>query len=206
MSKLQPIIVIDTREQAPWTFECFGVQTEIMGLRSGDYSVRGFETEIGIERKSLDDLVNTLIQGRERFEKELLRAKDYPFFCVIFEGSWEDIAQGRYFSKASPQSIMQSMMAFTARYGIPFIPGDNRERAEYIAYSLLEKYLHNVEGRMKRAKTMSETKYCNNPECGGPFFRKRKPNGELEDAKRWKERKFCCPACNARNEQIKAGE
>ena len=53
-----PKIVIDTREQRPWTFD--GMPSIQRGLRTGDYSIDG-HTEppdgIVIERKSAEDLL-----------------------------------------------------------------------------------------------------------------------------------------------------
>ena len=54
-------IVIDTREQTPWTFpkEKKPVETIRKKLDVGDYSVEGYEHLITIERKSLNDMFGT---------------------------------------------------------------------------------------------------------------------------------------------------
>jgi len=45
-------LVVDTREQRPWTFESYPVEVVQVGLKSGNYSIRGHEHWIAIERKS----------------------------------------------------------------------------------------------------------------------------------------------------------
>ncbi len=68
-------VVVDTREQHPWAFRGFRhdadrnnvpmiVPIENRALDTGDYSISGLEQRIAIERKSLDDLYNTVIHGR----------------------------------------------------------------------------------------------------------------------------------------------
>ncbi len=51
-------IVIDSREQQPYTFACEVVKAK---LDAGDYSVVGFEQRVAVERKSLRDFVGTVI-------------------------------------------------------------------------------------------------------------------------------------------------
>ena len=69
------IITVDTREQLPYDFTGYA-DTEVIraALPSGDYSLPGAEHLAAIERKSLDDLVSSLLQKqRDRFERELAR-------------------------------------------------------------------------------------------------------------------------------------
>jgi hypothetical protein len=89
-------IIIDTREQAPFEVTRFpNVETERGTLATGDYSLPGFEDCVAIERKSLDDLIACL-QGsnRERFERELQRARHYNLFAVVVEASLDDVRSG----------------------------------------------------------------------------------------------------------------
>jgi ERCC4-type nuclease len=89
-------IIVDTREQRPWTFENYNVTVKRAGLRSGDYSLAGHEDQIALERKSLDDLVQSLSHGRDRFEREVERLSALSFAAVLVEASAEDIARHRY--------------------------------------------------------------------------------------------------------------
>jgi ERCC4-type nuclease len=51
----EPVLVIDSREQAPLAFE--RLESVRGTLRTGDYSVRGLEDLFSVERKTVADLV-----------------------------------------------------------------------------------------------------------------------------------------------------
>lgn len=146
-------ILVDTREQAPFRFEgkhYAGVELEPATLQSGDYSLAGLADRIAVERKSLDDLAQCLGRERERFERELQRARGHDFFAVVIEGSWQDLAHGNYRSGLNAHSACQSVMAFMARYGHSFFFAGNRGGAEYATYSLLRQYFEVARKRWKR--------------------------------------------------------
>ena len=63
-------LLIDTREQKPFSFERYQVEIERATLPAGDYSLPGFEQCVAIERKELNDLIGCLCTGRERFERD----------------------------------------------------------------------------------------------------------------------------------------
>ena len=46
-------ILIDSREQLPFTFQAYDVTPEVVGLPVGDYSLPGFQDRAAVERKSL---------------------------------------------------------------------------------------------------------------------------------------------------------
>ena len=62
-------IVIDTREQEPYSFDSRLVAAVRRALPAGDYSVEGMEERVAVERKSLDDFVSTVIHARRRFRE-----------------------------------------------------------------------------------------------------------------------------------------
>ena len=81
-------ILIDTREQAPFTFQGYDVDPETATLLVGDYSLPGFQDRAAVERKSLNDLIGCLMgKDRERFERELARGRHYDLFAVVVEAS-----------------------------------------------------------------------------------------------------------------------
>jgi len=146
------LILIDSREQAPFTFEGFNVETETATLNTGDYSLAGFEHVVAVERKELDDLIACL-QGtdRERFERELSRGAALHRFCVVVEASLEDISRHRYRSRMEPKAALQSLFAFQIRYGATFLFCGSRAGAEYACHGFLSKYLYEVERGFTRA-------------------------------------------------------
>lgn len=71
----------DTREQMPLKFSC---KVTKMKLSAGDYGCAApYYSDVFIERKSLADLAGTLGGGRERFEREIERAKELGFYLVV---------------------------------------------------------------------------------------------------------------------------
>ena len=131
------IIVIDTREQLPYTFQTPSVKGT---LDTGDYSILGAENCIAIERKTLPDLIGCLCNGRERFERELHRGKSLDYFAIVVEASLTDIVNGNYRSQMSPKSAVQSLMTFSVRYKLPIFFVENRSYGARITESLLSKF------------------------------------------------------------------
>jgi DNA excision repair protein ERCC-4 len=152
-------ILVDTREQTPFTFQGYDVTPEPAALSVGDYSLPGFQDRVSVERKSLDDLIGCLINSnRDRFERELVKARHYELFAVAVEANLADVSQGHYRSEMKPQAALQSIVTFQIRYRTPFVWAGNRAGAEYMTYSLLSKYLREIGERYKLAVRSQEEK------------------------------------------------
>ena len=88
-------IVRDSREQedgAGWWWDKRSVfaGTIIKGLKTGDYTLEGFEDSFVIERKSgVAEIAANVTQ--ERFERELERLDSFKFPFLIAECTWEDV-------------------------------------------------------------------------------------------------------------------
>ncbi len=150
-------ILIDTREQMPFTFSGYDVDPEPVTLPVGDYSLPGFQDRIAIERKSLNDLIACLMgKDRERFERELIKGRAYDLFAVVVEAALADVSQGKYRSDMRPQAALQSLITFQVRYRVSFVWAGNREGAEYVTFSLLSKYLYELERRFKQQATKAQ--------------------------------------------------
>lgn len=143
-------VIIDTREQAPFAFghERYAVEVEAGALAIGDYSLAGLTDRVAVERKSLPDLVACLGRERERFERELQRAAALDAFMVAVEASWGELAQGNYRSQLNPHAACQSVLAFQARYRIPFLFAGSRAAAEYATWGFLRQYLEGAKKRL----------------------------------------------------------
>lgn len=145
-------IVVDSREQAAFTFsgEAYqGVTIQTGTLVTGDYAPAGLETVCAVERKSIDDLIGCLTSGRERFTRELIRARGLDSFAVICECSFLDIAQGRYRSRMNPKAAVNSILSMTAKYGTAFLFSGTRKLAEWATYSYLRLYFENIQKKHK---------------------------------------------------------
>ncbi len=148
-------IIVDTREQCPYKFEAeqyAAATVETAGLATGDYSLRGFENQIALERKSLDDLAQTLTAGRDRFSRECQRGRGLAYFALVIESSLEDIKNHRYKSKMTPQALLQSLAAFSVRYGLHVIWAGSRQGGEYLTFSILQKFLREQERTFNNLK------------------------------------------------------
>lgn len=153
-------ILIDSREQLPFAFSGShfeDVTTESGSLSTGDYSIAGLTDLVAVERKSLDDLAQCLGRERDRFERELVRARGLDAFAVVVEGSFEDLAHGRYRSKLNPHSACQSVLSFSARLGVPFLFAGSRAGAEYATAGFLRQYLKGCRERLKAIEKAAES-------------------------------------------------
>lgn len=131
-------IIIDTREQNAYTFNTPSIRGT---LKTGDYSVEGFEDKVAVERKEINDLISCLTTGRERFTKELVRGMEMDYFALVIEASLADLATGNYRSKMSPKSAVQSLLAFSIRHRLPIFFCGNRAYGARVTESLLLKFV-----------------------------------------------------------------
>jgi ERCC4-type nuclease len=123
-----PVIIIDSREQDPLTFQRLPSKRGM--LRSGDYSIAGLEELFSIERKSVPDLVGCCMgQNRDRFERELHRLRGYRFKRLLVIGRELEVQQGVAFSRINPKSVFASLVAWECRYDIPAVWCNTSEAA-----------------------------------------------------------------------------
>src|SRR3954463_8477101 len=88
------IALIDTREKKP--FDLSPLRMEAASLATGDYSVKGLEDYIAVERKSLADLVLCVGRERDRFERACQRMMAYPVKAIVIEASFRDLEGGQW--------------------------------------------------------------------------------------------------------------
>jgi ERCC4-type nuclease len=135
--KQLPVLVVDTREQAPFVFDATRVSTVRRALKAGDYSVEGLESQVAVERKSLDDFVGTVIRAQGRFEVELEHLGGYAFACVVVEASIEDVLSHRYRMAVHPNSVLGAAVAITVDHRIPVFFCGSRPHACLFTEKLL---------------------------------------------------------------------
>lgn len=143
---------MDTREQRPFSFRgTVKNGVEVQKLNTGDYSVKGLEGLLAIERKSLDDLVACCGRERERFERELERLRAYACRLggmVICEGSYEQIEKEAYRSRIKKRSVIGSLTSWQSN-GVPIIMAGTRKRAELLTYTALRIAYNKAQWRLK---------------------------------------------------------
>lgn len=155
-------LIVDTREQTPWTFENLltgpvGDRKKIVinqergTLKQGDYSISGMQDRVAIERKSKVDLFGTVGRGRERFVRELSRLNQLEFAAVIVDSDWGDCMwHPPERSKVSPSAINGSIVAWQQRFpGIHwwFLPGPYIASKQ--AWKILERFWSDHNGGAK---------------------------------------------------------
>ena len=146
-------VVIDTREQAPYSFAhipadahqgegLLAIRTEVRTLRSGAYSLAGYEHRVAVERKSKADLFGTVGQGRERFERELARLNGMQFACVVVEAEWSEVmGDPPRHTRLSPKTIFRSVLAWQQRFPrVHWHFWPPRRAAEIVTFRVLERF------------------------------------------------------------------
>lgn len=141
----KPVIVVDTREQAgfAYSFAWFSkwfAGVERATLRAGDYSIKGMENQIAIERKSLSDLVTSTIGDRERFLAQCERLAKLKRKAIVIEASLAQTKSWYPESGAHPNAVVGTLFALQERWGIQVIWCDTVELAEETVAHILSKY------------------------------------------------------------------
>lgn len=140
-------ILIDSREQCPLDFGTW--PTIRRGLPCGDYGVEHFSDwqnpQFIVERKSLDDLTQSLGRGRRRFMAECMKLRQFRFAALVIESTIDQVALGQYRSTIAPASVLSSLDCLAVRCGIHiFWSGDPAGAADRVA-SLARMFLRGIE-------------------------------------------------------------
>lgn len=128
-------IFTDSREQKALEFDN---RTRIKGMSFGDYRMK--DSSVYIERKSINDAWGTLTGGYERFEKEIIRAKEAAAYLIILvEGSFSELekfpSQRQVFGKIKipVEFIYHNIRELCQKYDhIQFLFVKNREEASRV--------------------------------------------------------------------------
>jgi ERCC4-type nuclease len=128
------VAICDSREQLPLTLE--PLQVETVTLTTGDYSVCGLEHMVGVERKSLSDLLGCVGQQREQFARDLDRLRAFPHRFLAIEATCNEIQVGQRRSKATPQSVPGSLLTWSLE-GLPIWFARDHHEAGRIASRFL---------------------------------------------------------------------
>jgi ERCC4-type nuclease len=136
-------IIVDTREQQPWSFDNYSIANR--KLDTGDYSVEGLETLLAIERKkSINEIANNIIEPRfkdviDRLSKikhsyillefDLENVLSYPIGSTLPKKMWDKV-------KISPSFIMKHILEWQMYHNIKVVfcgcPSNAEQMAEFI--------------------------------------------------------------------------
>jgi ERCC4-type nuclease len=143
-------IIIDTREQRPWSFPPHLAMVRTGTLRIGDYAIEG-DSMFAIERKSLDDFLGSISTGWERLEREIWRMDGAGFQArvIIVEGDYVQCCfvqsetgssnidyPDHIHSKLTPQFIMARIARLTMM-GVSVLFAHNADLAAGLAIAIL---------------------------------------------------------------------
>jgi ERCC4-type nuclease len=141
-------VVIDTREQKPWSLPQEYCDSVRGTLKTGDYAILG-DNDFAIERKSLNDFVGTITRGWERFIREIGRMDRFSVKVVVVEANFRDfcfweqdgeLQSPKYNApKVTPQFLMSRMAELIMDYEMNIIFGGDALLSSVIAVRLLQK-------------------------------------------------------------------
>lgn len=107
--------ICDTREQAP--LDLF-LKTERGTLKTADYSVKGLENIVAIERKGLTDLLMCVGRERDRFEACVQRMRAYEVRALVIEADWAAIERGEWRSHLTPLQVKGALYSWSKHLSI----------------------------------------------------------------------------------------
>lgn len=127
--RFPPRIIIDTAEQLPFDFSGIQADEELGGgmmqvtthrqhIKTGDYSLEGFEDRCCVERKSHMDAFGSIVgEGRRRFKDKLDRMSEMEFAAVVLEFDWDQaLNQPLKYSSVEPKTFYRTLISWTARW------------------------------------------------------------------------------------------
>lgn len=144
-------IIVDTREQQPWSFEDYS--TSIAKLDTGDYSIEGLEDIICIERKkSVSEVANNITESRFKDVINRLKEIKYPF--VLLEFDLYDVLRypvgsnvpKRMWSKIriSPAFIMKNILDLELKHNIHVIFCGDEVNASKLAGMIFKRMYYHI--------------------------------------------------------------
>jgi ERCC4-type nuclease len=143
-------VIVDTREQTPWTFASSTVIDNIVHrkLDTGDYSVVGFEDVLCIERKkSVAEIATNITE--DRFKRAMERMAQFKYKFLLLEFSYYQIDQypeGSNIPKWKQSKtvvtgafIMRRLVEIQVQHDIHVIACGNAQYAEYMAEKIMKR-------------------------------------------------------------------
>lgn len=144
-------IIIDTREQQPWSFDNYTKAHK--KLDTGDYSIEGLENILTIERKkSSSEFATNIVESR--FKDVIMRLSQFKYSFLLLEFNLEDLLIYPIGStvpkkmwdkvKITPAFLIKNILELQLNHNIKVIFCGNASNAEKIAEFILKK-IHYVE-------------------------------------------------------------
>ena len=147
MSERSFTVIVDTKEKQPWSLSSSAIlDVKHQHLKTGDYTVEGFEDILCIERKaSANELCQNLFQ--KRFRKELERMREFPERFLLLESSMEKVINYPRYEDLPPKVLkkirvsgayfLKCLNRMQVDYGINIIYCCNKQNAAWVATNLM---------------------------------------------------------------------
>ena len=159
MTDLPLKFLCDTREPWPHPWVDWlpdGCGLERATIETGDWCVAGAKDGVVIERKTASDFLGTITAGRERWEKELRRARlDCRELVVVVEASFSVVNAKR--GMMSEESLIGTV-AGLARRGVPVIFAGSIEAAARIAFAALAQPVKSADKALRSVRWQAKRK------------------------------------------------
>jgi len=138
-----PTIIVDTREQLRYIFD--GYDSTRGTLKTGDYSLSGYEDVLAVERKNHSDAWGCLTDGRKRFERCLERLADLDRSAIVIEASMAEFCvPPPNIKRVNAATAMGSYISWSTKYRIPVYWAENRQWGERVTLRVLAAYYKHV--------------------------------------------------------------
>jgi hypothetical protein len=124
--------VVDTRERYAWKFSAQQATTTKRALPVGDYGVvdSGGEVVAAVERKSIEDLVSTIVGGK--LWTLLAALSGVPHAALVVEDRYSAVFK---LAHARPAVIATQISEAAVRYpGVPIVFAETRQLAQEWTY------------------------------------------------------------------------
>lgn len=149
-NKIDFTIIYDTREQTPWDFSYEkSASQEIGTLKTGDYTIKGLENKLCIERKGcIEEFANNLGREFARFEKELVRMADFEHAFIICEFPLSDLIEFPFHrankklqaqSRITGKFLLKQIMEIQLDHKVKIMFCENKFYANKTALSLMKR-------------------------------------------------------------------
>ena len=145
------VILKDTREKNGWSFNTFDKCLAVArwGLKTGDYTARGLEKDLVIERKaSTGELAMNLGKKRKAFEAEIERMSDFRWKYILCEFSIDDLMnfpensgipkKQLQYVRMNGKFMWKKLCEYQEQHGVEVVFCDSKLDAEERAKLILE--------------------------------------------------------------------
>lgn len=144
------MIIIDTREQKPiWIAQEPGMLRFVLDV--ADYTTTELINKSHIERKSGNDLYGSIIQGHERFRREIQRAKNKGIRLAVFVECPKEVFIGKKFKggyrlQMKPAVLRKIVNTISDKYDIEFVWCKDRDdfKVQADKWFIKEKRFHGI--------------------------------------------------------------